>query len=400
MPLNATIPTPGGALVAPRDGRALSRPPSAPPPRVVLAFDAYGSLHWLDVARGATAAAERHGWHVAACPDGQPPLSKLLGAGYDGVIAAVTTAAEARAASSAGVPVVSVSTATAHSLPLATFDNVEIGHLAAAHLIAQGYTRFAFYGLAGVDYSVNRRDGFAAALRRHGLSCTLLEVSVDDVLNGTVATATLERWLGDLEPGTGILAVSDPRARLLLDACRRLAIEVPSRLGILGVGDFRDLSDSVGPALSSVRRNGLAVGEAAVELLAQLFSGGMAPVPVLVPPGDVAARESTARDAVAGGGADEAVAIRAVTLVQDDLAGRHDVESLARRLRVSRRTLERAFQSVFGESPHVRVLRMRAEAAVAARAAAPSRSLAAIARATGFTDARHLRRALSQFDLE
>jgi transcriptional regulator GlxA family with amidase domain len=114
----------------------------------------------------------------------------------------------------------------------------------------------------------------------------------------------------------------------------------------------------------------------------------------------VAARESTAREAAAGGGADEAVAIRAVTLVQDDLAGRHDVESLARRLRVSRRKLERAFQSVFGESPHARVLRVRAEAALAARTADPNRSLAAIASATGFTDARHLRRTLAQFGLD
>jgi transcriptional regulator GlxA family with amidase domain len=94
------------------------------------------------------------------------------------------------------------------------------------------------------------------------------------------------------------------------------------------------------------------------------------------------------------------VAIRAVTLVQDDLAGRHDVESLARRLRVSRRKLERAFQSVFGESPHARVLRVRAEAALAARTADPNRSLAAIASATGFTDARHLRRTLAQFGLD
>ena len=142
------------------------------------------------------------------------------------------------------------------------------------------------------------------------------------------------------------------------------------------------------------------MGVAAVEMLAGLLAGGAAPAPILVPPGDVAARESTAREAAAGGGADEAVAIRAVTLVQDDLAGRHDVESLARRLRVSRRKLERAFQSVFGESPHARILRIRAEAAVAARAAAPNRSLAAIARATGFTDVRHLRRTLAQFSLD
>jgi len=381
-------------------GRGRIHLPADRPPRVALAFDAYGSVHWLDVARGATTAAEGLGWHVAACPDGPPPpLSRLLAIGCDGAIAAVRSAVEARAAVSAGVPVVNVSDAVATRLPQVTFDNVAIGDEAATHLLAQGYTHFAFYGLEGVGYSVNRRAGFVAALRRHGLTCAVLEVPADAVLLGADAAAVLDRWLEDLEPGTGILAVSDPRARLLLEACRRLAIDVPGRLGILGVGDFRDLCDSGGPALSSVRRNGFAVGAAAVEMLAHLFAGGVAPAPVYVPPGDLAARESTAREAVAGAGADEAVAIRAVTLVQDDLTGRHDVESLARQLRVSRRKLERAFQSVFGESPHVRVLRIRAEAALAARTETPRRSLAAIARATGFTDSRHLRRTLAQFGL-
>jgi LacI family transcriptional regulator len=378
----------------------MPRRAAAGPPRVALAFDAYGSVHWLDVARGATAAAERFGWHIAACPDGPPPtLGRLLAAGCDAVIAAVTTVAEARAARAAGVPIVNVSAAVdADGLPQATFDNAAIGSVAAHHLLAQGYTHFAFYGLDAVGFSARRREGFAAALRGHGLGCEVLEVGTGPA---TVAdSAALDRWLLDLAPGTGILATSDPLARLLLDACHRLSIDVPGRLGILGVGDFPALCEVGGLPLSSVRRIGYAVGVAAVEMLARLLAGASAPAPILVPPGDVAARESTAREAAAGGGADEAVAIRAVTLVQDELNGRHNVDSLARRLRVSRRKLERAFQSVFGESPHVRVLRIRAEAAVAARAAAPNRSLAAIARATGFTDARHLRRTLAQFSLD
>lgn len=398
MPLHVDSPA-RPLKSAPRGRRQSSRSVAHRQPCVALAFDAYGSVHWLDVARGATAAAERLGWHVAACPDGPPPpLARLLATGCDGVIAAVTTAAEVRAARGSKTPVVNVSEAVETSLPTTTFDNPAIGRVAAEHLIAQGYAHFAFYGLESVGYSIRRRDGFMASLRRHGLGCSVFEAPTGQP-SWTESAAALDGWLLELPPTTGILAATDPRACLLLDACRRLAIEVPSRLGILGVGDFRTLSDSGGPALSSIHRNGMEVGEAAVALLAHLFSGETAPVPVLVPPGVVAARESTAREAVAGGGADEAVAIRAVTLVQDDLAGRHDVETLARRLRVSRRTLERAFQSVFGESPHVRVLRLRAEAALAARAASPRRSLATIARATGFTDARHLRRTLSQFDM-
>jgi LacI family transcriptional regulator len=391
MPLHVASPA-RTAKSHPRVRRQPSRTSADRPISVALAFDAYGSVHWLDVARGATAAAERLGWHVAACPDGPPPsLARLLATGCDGVIAAVTTAAEARAARGSKTPVVNVSEAVETSLPTVTFDNPAIGLVAAEHLIAQGYAHFAFYGLESVGYSARRRDGFMASLRRHGLGCSVFEVPTGPASQPDSAAA-FDRWLVELPPATGILAVSDPRARVLLDACRRLAIDVPSRLGVLGVGDFRDLCDAGAPTLSSIRRNGFAVGEAAVAALAQLLAGRQAASPLFTPPGGVAARESTFF-----GGSDETVAIRAATLVQDDLADCHDVESLAKRLRVSRRKLERAFQSVFGESPHVHVLRIRTEAAAAARAADPSRPLAAIARATGFTDTRHLRRTLAQF---
>lgn len=372
---------------------------STEPVRIALAFDGYGSVHWLDVAHGVRAAAADLGWCVVDCPDGSPPPLKLVAAGCHGAIAAVTTAAETRAARAAGVPVVNVSAAVAAAgLPQATFDNVAIGRIAAEHLLAMGYAHLAFYGVETVGYSALRRDGFAATVRTYDLSCHVLEVQAGPT---TVAdVAALDRWLRDLPPGTGILAVTDARARLLLDACARLRLDVPGQVGVVGVGDFPNLCTSGGPRLSSVRCNGAAVGAAAVSMLANLLDGGAAPEPVLVPPLAVAARESTARDMGRGGLADEAVAIRAITLVQDDLAAGHNVETLARRLRVSRRKLERAFQAVYGESPHARVLRIRAEAAIAAREAEPSRSLAAIARATGFTDARHLRRTLVQMGLE
>lgn len=365
---------------------------------VGLSLDAYGSLHWADVAGGVLAAAADRGWQVIADPDGMPsPLTRLIKAGYDGVISAIATAADLRAARQCPVPIVNVSEMfAAVAVPTVTFDNLAIGRLAAEHLIDQGYARFGFFGLEEAAYSARRREGFLEAVRQHGQDCSLLETS-RSVEVGLEAATVVDRWLLSLPEGTGILAVSDSRGQVLLDACRRLGIDVPGRLGVVGVGDFRALCDSTLPPLSSVQRNGPAVGEAAVRLLARLLAGerlSAAAHRVAVAPAGVSARESTAR-----GGADDGLALRAVTLVKDNITEPCDVATVARRLRVSRRKLERAFQSVFGETPRLRLLRIHAGAALTARARNPGVPLAAIARAAGFSDARHLRRALGSLGL-
>ena len=372
-------------------------------PVIGLSLDSYASLHWADVAGGATAAAVARGWRVIADPDDPPaPPAGGVATAFDGLIAAITTATELRVARSCRVSLVNVSEVFADSgLPTATFDNRAIGRLAAEHLVDAGYTGFAFCGLEGVAFSERRREGFTAALSGHGLDCTaFLAPSYRRAGGGNAVSRAmaLDRWLVSLPEGTGILAVTDARGRILLDACRRLGINVPGRLGVLGVGDFPTVGGSAQPSLSSVQRGGAAVGAAAVALLARLLDGKRLPAAerqVVVAPTGVSFRESTARL-----GLDEALALRAVTLVRDQIAEPCDVAALARRLRVSRRKLERAFQATYGESPRARVLRLHAEAALAAQRERPDRPLAAIARAAGFSDARQLRRALDSLGLD
>jgi LacI family transcriptional regulator len=371
-------------------------------PVIGLSLDSYASLHWADVAGGATAAAAARCWRVIADPDDPPaPQAGGVAAAFDGLIAAITTPAELRAARACHVSLVNVAEVFAETgLPTATFDNQAIGRLAAEHLVDAGYTGFAFCGLEGVAFSERRREGFTAALIGHGLDCTAFLAPSDRRGGGdAVSRATaLDHWLLSLPEGTGILAVTDARGRILLDACRRLGINVPGRLGVLGVGDFPTVGGSAQPSLSSVQRGGAAVGAAAVALLARLLDGKRLPAAerrVVVAPTGVSFRESTARL-----GLDEALALRAVTLVKDRIAEPCDVAALARRLQVSRRKLERAFQATYGESPRARVLRLHAEAALAARRERPDRPLAAIARSAGFSDARQLRRALDSLGLD
>ena len=185
---------------------------------------------------------------------------------------------------------------------------------------------------------------------------------------------------------------------MVISACSRLGIDVPGRLGVLGVGNFRDLCDLAEPPLSSVRHNGHEVGAEACRLLAAMMAGEEPAADGrtrMVAPIDVAARASTG-----SGRAESAVVPRALTFIRDHIAERFDIDDLVRHLHISRRKLERAFRQSFGEPPHARLLRMRAEAAAAALEARPDLPLSEAARAAGFRDARHLRRTLKQLGMK
>lgn len=362
------------------------------------------SAHWHDVERGIAAAAVARGWRLVGDLEGnaRSRLDRLRNLDCDGLIAEITTPAEARAAERLGVPAVNVSEVmAATSLPLVTFDNPAIGRLAADHLLHEGYVHFAFYGMRDVVYAAKRERAFAEAVTAAGFECTVLEAPSMFHPRGTPPAnldLDLDRWLLSLPPRTGILAASDTRAAVLLDSCRRLGIDVPGRLGVLGVGDCRDLCTAAPPPLSSIRRDGGTLGERAVTVLAGMIDGdprAAADCPILVPPEGVSTRSSTAC-----GDADAPLAARAVTLVRDHIREDWTVDQLARRLQVSRRKLERAFHDAFGEGPRGRIMRVRAEAALAARDGNRQRPLAAIAREHGFTDARHLRRILDRLGIE
>lgn len=363
------------AAATPRAGR-----------RIGIAFPDSMS-HWHDVYRGTVAGAGECGWQVVADVDEPRPLSWWLRQPLDALIAAVTSRADERAARAARIPVVNVSLVLpSGGLPLVTFDNEAIGRLAADHLLEQAYERFAFFGLQSAEYSRHRLAGFAARLRERGLACDAFEVKVGATVEDEAA---IDRWLASLATGTGVFATHDLRAMMLLNACRRIGIDVPGRIGVLGVGEFPEWCAATSPSLSSIRRNGHEVGRAACAALERLFGSGRraAPPPVTVPPAGVTARESTAH--VRG-----ELPARAVRFIRDHIGERFDVAHLARKLRVSRRTLEREFQAAFGESPHVRLLRLRAEAARSAHDATPGTTLTAAARAAGFSSVRHLRRTL------
>jgi LacI family transcriptional regulator len=335
-------------------------------------------------------ARRRARWVFASTPEAFGSFEGLRGFRGDGVIALVNTPREERIVLRLGVPAVNLSGALRRSrLPRVTVDNAAIGRAAAGHLMACGFPRFAYYGLRGVWYAEERGRGFAGRLGERGLPCAVHEETRDPSGSWAFDPARLERWLASLRRPVGLLACSDQRARLVLEACARLRLRVPRDVGLLGVDNDELTCEFCRPTLSSVSRNAHALGVEAARLLDRLLRGGAPPAgDRLLPPGEVVRRASTDVDAV-----EHPELRRAVRLVRERLGEPFGVEALVREASVSRRTLETLFRRHLHCTPHRFIERARVERARALMGDGTRRSLKGVARASGFASSRRLNQA-------
>jgi len=187
-------------------------------------------------------------------------------------------------------------------------DNRAIGRLAAEHFLERGFRNFAFFGYRHVTYSEERRDGFLACLAQNGQTARCYEASTAawgkyghvSLPGYAIRTAsdekTLAKNLQSLSMPLAAFCCHDPRAACLAEACRKSGRLIPKDVAILGVDDDSVYCSFSSPKLSSIDPDARSIGTAAARQLDDLCltpPGGRSPAPVLVPPRQVTARESS-----------------------------------------------------------------------------------------------------------
>ncbi len=366
-----------------------SRP--RPARRVALGFTAIGVYHLDEVRQGVMAyARERGNWTLVVNPDAIDfSIRQFRNWDGHGIIAQITSTDEAKLAAKLGLPMVNVSGALAESIvPRVTFDNPAVGRLAAEHLLARGFQRLACYGARDLWYADQRELGFRAAAEAAGAQYFAL---------GTCSSLTndkawlhgdeeLEAWLRTLPRPLGLFAMTDSRARMVLEACERVGLRVPSDMAVVGSNNDELVCEFCKPTLTSIDRNGAEVGYQAAALLDRLMAGQKPPsADILVPPGRVVARGSTQAVSV-----DDPVVVAAARFIQDNIQTRFGVKNLLRHLSVSRRRLERGFRHTLGVTPHEYLCRARVDKAEQLLGQPKELRLADIALASGFRDVKHM----------
>ena len=258
-------------------------------------------------------------------------------------------------------------------------DDRAVGMAAARHFLSKAKFRaYAFVPTPSpTNWSEERLSGFAEGLKAKGLAPVVWQTDREP----------LAEFLGALPKPAAVLGATDLEAIDVLATCRKLRIDVPSRMAVLGVDDDEMMCESTRPTLSSVRTDDVTLGRKAAETLASLMSSKRAKSPrepVVVPPSGIAERDSTRAVPPSGYLIQEAL-----SFARRHLAEGIGVDDVVRHLGVSHSLVRARFRTVYGKSLRDVILDMRIKAAMTllARTKATVRE---IARKVGFASDAHI----------
>jgi LacI family gluconate utilization system Gnt-I transcriptional repressor len=142
------------------------------------------------------------------------------------------------------------------------------------HFVAQGITRIAFIGgdadrdTRGTD----RRDGFVAAMRAHGLDASRLIAAGAPPISMREGAVAMGRLLDSLPDTQAVICVSDLSAFGALTECQRRGVRVPEDIWIAGFGDYEIAEVSV-PALTTINPFPREIGASAAALILDVLDG-------------------------------------------------------------------------------------------------------------------------------
>jgi LacI family transcriptional regulator len=259
------------------------------------------------------------------------------------------------------VPVFAVSHSQVRDQFSITIDDRAAGRLAGEFFVDRGYRSFAWIGTANAPYARARLQGFCRPIEERNLRCVVLPTE------GLPAAGTLpaEESLLDLAEAArqtplAVFCHGDTTGRRFLLWCASHEVAVPSDVAVLSINNDPLICESLRPALSSVQLPWHEAGIRVAEALERHFDDGRtAERSVVLHPSRVVARQSTHALAVG-----DHFFRSAYSLVQETACTDATVQSLARRLGTSRRTLERLFRRYLHATPkqvmlHARIVRAK-----------------------------------------
>jgi len=256
----------------------------------------------------------------------------------------------------AGIPLVNVGDETKSSRPTVMNDQALAGRLAAEHLLEQKLPHYAFVGPSNSSYAAELRwQGFSERLRKAGYDCAFW--GKQHYPEETISDNALLAWALKLPKPVGIHAYTLSLAARLIWACQEEGLRVPGDVALIGGQDNPALAMAMEPAISAISFDDARIGYEGMRLLHKLMLGKRSPrKPLLFPPVRLMARVSTdysnEQDVEIG---------RIRQWIRENTHHPLTVKDLLAQTRLSRRTLERRFQSLAGHTIHdeIEIVRMK-----------------------------------------
>lgn len=286
----------------------------------------------------------------------------------DGIIADFDDPMVSAALSAMKLPVVAVGSSYSDEtvypagVPYVATDNALLIQQACGHLVEMGLRQFACYSLPESPlnrWAQERERAFEAHVLRDGLACRIHRGLATSAPTWDSASRQLVGWLQALPKPVGIVAVTDARARQLLQACILAGIAVPDEVSIVGIDN-----DTLGQhltriQLSSVSQGTQEMGRTAAHLLHQMLGGArLGATRVVVPPAGIHARASSRREPAHG-----PQVMRALHYIRQYACQGIKTEQVAAHVGLSRSSLETYFRRELQRTVHDEILHFKMDRA-------------------------------------
>ncbi len=235
--------------------------------------------------------------------------------------------------------------------PYIATDNFKLVELAFQHLKDKGFENFAFYGTPphpGKKWARERKKAFVKLMKDNGFEVYTYNGEEVGPQSWQYALNRLADWIQRLPEPTGIVAVTDSRARHVLQVCEHLDILVPDRISVIGI-DNEELTRYLNRIpLSSVGQGCKEMGYQAAKLLHRALRGGdISGHRMLIPPTKVFERQSSDYKALK-----DPYVIQAMHFIRMNACKGIKVDQVVDYVGISRSNLEARFKDETRQSVH------------------------------------------------
>lgn len=343
---------------------------TAPPAhRIALLFNA-NKIYDREIIAGVGSylSSTRVAWDLFLEEDFRSRPEEIRSWSGDGIIADFDDPDIVKALQDSPIPVVAVGSsyederAYPENIPYIATDNARIVKLAYEHLIETGLPNFAMYSMPESPrnrWALEREKAFQHLAKRDGLPCDIYRGLPTRARDWNDSLQHLISWLQERPKPLGVIAVTDARARHLMQACLIAGIAVPEEIAIVGVDNDSLTRMLTRIPLSSVQQGTEEMGRIAAHTLHQLLHK----VPhhqtrILVPPAGINILASSLYQPLTS-----PYVMRARHFIRQFTGQSIKTKQVAEYAGVSRSSLEAHFQRELNCTVHDEILRFRLEMA-------------------------------------
>ncbi|TFW31931.1 XylR family transcriptional regulator [Massilia horti] len=363
--------------------------------RIALLFNA-NKIFDREIIAGIAAylSSTRTAWDLFLEEDFRLRLPGIEGWQGDGIIADFDDPAVAAALAPSRIPLVAVGGSYENvadypaEVPYVATDNFKLIKLAYEHLIDAGLRNFALFSLPEAQHNrwaQEREKAFCALAARDRVEPLVYRGQSTSAPSWDEAVQAQIAWLHSLPKPVGVVAVTDARARQLLQACALAGIAVPEQVALIGIDNDPLARMLTRIPMSSVIQGAQEMGRTAAHLLDQMLHGVcVGATRILVPPAGINVLASSKHAA-----ARHPHVMRALHFIRQYACQGIKTDQVADYVGISSSSLKSYFRQELGTSVHDEILRLRLEAATSILEQGDC-NLADVARQCGFTSSQYM----------